>query len=44
MTTSRARSSLALVAYAQQPEELAKFVREVGWFSDAEVRIGSLQD
>ncbi len=43
VTTSRARSSLALVAYAQRPEEVAKFVREAGWFSDAEVRIGSLR-
>jgi DNA helicase-2/ATP-dependent DNA helicase PcrA len=43
VTTSRARSSLALVAYAQQPEVVAKFVREAGWFDDAEIRIGSLR-
>lgn len=44
VTTSRARSSLALVAYAQRPEEVARFVRQAGWFSDAEVQIGSLRN
>lgn len=37
VTCSRARESLALVAYTGAPERVSKFVLQEGWFSDDEI-------
>lgn len=37
VTTSRAKKSLALVAYSSNPERVKRFVLNQGWFSDDEV-------
>lgn len=41
VTCSRARKSLALVAYTQSPDRVHKFVTDEGWFVDDEIVIGS---
>ncbi|MFP7836579.1 UvrD-helicase domain-containing protein [Pseudomonas aeruginosa] len=40
VTASRARESLALVAYSSLPERVRRFVLEQGWFSEDEIFIG----
>ena len=37
VTASRAKESLALVAYSSSPERVRRFVLEEGWFSEDEV-------
>ncbi|KAB7768903.1 UvrD-helicase domain-containing protein [Xanthomonas sp. LMG 12461] len=37
VTTSRAKKSLALVAYSSNPERVKRFVLDQGWFSEDEV-------
>ena len=37
---SRAKNSLALVAYASVPEKVRNFVLQEGWFSAAEIVVG----
>lgn len=37
VTTSRAKKSLALVAYSSNPERVKRFVFDQGWFSEDEV-------
>jgi DNA helicase-2/ATP-dependent DNA helicase PcrA len=39
VTCSRAQDSLAIVAYAQNPAQLKKFVVSEGWFDEREVEI-----
>ncbi|NRD55682.1 ATP-dependent helicase [Corallococcus exiguus] len=40
VTSSRAKESLALVAYSAAPERVRKFVLDEGWFSADEVVVG----
>ncbi len=40
VTCSRARQSLALVAYTESPERVRKFVTDEGWFSADEISMG----
>lgn len=40
VTCSRARRSLALVAYTESPERVRKFVLDEGWFSADEIVVG----
>ncbi len=40
VTCSRARQSLALVAYTDSPERVHKFVTDEGWFSADEIVVG----
>lgn len=37
VTCSRAKNSLALVAYAQDPNRVRRFLLEAGWFGEEEV-------
>jgi len=37
VTSSRAKKSLALVAYSSNPERVKRFVLDQGWFSEDEV-------
>lgn len=37
VTCSRAKQSLALIAYTGAPESVRKFVLREGWFSDDEI-------
>ncbi len=40
VTASRAKESLALVAYSSSPERVQRFVLDEGWFSQVEVLVG----
>lgn len=40
VTCSRARQSLALVAYTESPERVRKFVTDEGWFVAGEITMG----
>ena len=40
VTASRAKESLALVAYSSSPERVKRFVLKEGWFSETEVVVG----
>lgn len=40
VTCSRAKASLALVAYSKDPERIRSFVLSEGWFSPEEVIVG----
>lgn len=42
VTCSRARQSLALVAYTESPERVRKFVTDEGWFAADEIVMGML--
>ena len=40
VTCSRAKKSLALVAYTKAPDRVHRFVLDEGWFTDDEVIMG----
>lgn len=40
VTASRAKASLALVAYSSSPERVQRFILGQGWFSPEEVVVG----